>query len=400
MTENSLTVVGAGPVGLIAALAFARQGVQVTVLEAALEVNMSPRAMVYLSPVLVDLDRYGILDDMKERGFIDHEGFNMHLVELGEVLRAPNTVIEGFAHAPFNVHMGQGQLCEIVLEHLAKLPNVTVHWGAGVTGLEQDETGVTLTTTDAAGETRTVRSAWVIGADGGRSAVRGLIGATLEGTTWAERFVATNVRYDFRSMGMSSSNLFVHPTLPAVIAQINQQGLWRCTFQESVDLPEEQIEHRIADYFEALLGEGADYELVSYSPYRMHQRLSTQLRQGRVMLAGDAAHLTNPTGGMGLTGGLYDVFALEEALLAVMTGASDDSILDRWAEARSAKFTEFSSPTASFLKDLVYGSHDAETLRLRTEPIRVNTATIDTQRAMLLGLDGGRSASLLAPPAS
>ncbi|CAM3140463.1 6-hydroxy-3-succinoylpyridine 3-monooxygenase HspB [Arthrobacter ulcerisalmonis] len=397
MDTESVCVVGAGPVGLVMALALARDGVPVTVIETEAEPNMSPRAMVYLNSLLPDLDGYGILEDMKQRGHVDHEGFNMHLVRTGEVLSAPNTVLEGHHPTPFNIHMGQGELCNIVLEHLARMPHVTIHWDTQVTSLEQDAHGVSLTLSNETGSTRTHRSNWVVGADGGRSSIRTLIGATLDGTTWDERFIATNLHFDFRQLGFKSSNLFVHPTLPAVIGQINRDGLWRCTIQESAALPEETVASRIEEYFRALLGPDAEYELVDFRPYRMHQRLSSKLRQGRVVLAGDAAHLTNPTGGLGLTTGLYDVFALHEAFRALLGGAADESILDRYAEERVKTFSTMTSPMASNLKNIVYGGLDAESLAAATEPMRQGTSTPEAQLGFLKALDGIRSPSLLTP---
>jgi len=257
MANDSVIVVGAGPVGVTTALVLAKRGMQVTVIEADSEPNMSPRAIVYLHPLLPDLDRLGILDDMRAKGHIDHEGFNMHLLLLDEVLSAPNTDIEALSPTPYNVHMGQGDFTRIVLDHLGRLDNVEVRWGARLTGLQQDAEGVTATV-DAEGERHELHAGWLVGADGGRSAVRDLIGATLDGFTWEERFVATNLRYDFRSLGMRSSNLYVHPTLAAVIAQIDATGLWRCTFQESDALPEETVEERIHEYLHALLGEDVE----------------------------------------------------------------------------------------------------------------------------------------------
>src|SRR5699024_5069832 len=118
------------------------------------------------------------------------------------------------------------------------------------------------------------------------------------------------------------------------------------TYQESVDLPEETVEDRIPAHFELLLGreDAASVELVDFRPYKVHQRLSSKLREGRVVLAGDAAHLTNPTGGLGLTTGLYDVILLQEALGAIVHGEADDSILDAYATERARVFSEVASP--------------------------------------------------------
>ena len=133
------------------------------------------------------------------------------------MLSAPFSTIDGYTPTPFNVHLGQGELTEIVVEHLARL-GVEVRWSSRVTGLSQDASGVTVTVETADGSEE-LRAAWLVGADGGRSTVRELIGATLDGFTWDERFVATNLRADLRSLGFRSSNLYVHPTHACVIAR-------------------------------------------------------------------------------------------------------------------------------------------------------------------------------------
>lgn len=394
MANDSVIVAGAGPVGVMAALALAKQGLKVTVVEADAVPNMSPRAVVYLHPLLPDLDRLGILDDMKARGHLDREGFNLHVVALGEVLSAPFEAIEGDTPTPYNLHLGQGEFTTLVAEHLERL-GVEVRWGTRVTDLQQDADGVTVTveTTDGSEQ---LRAAWLVGADGGRSAVRELIGATLDGFTWDERFVATNFRADMRSLGFRSSNLYIHPTHACVIADIDGKGMWRCTFQESDSLPEEGIVERIESFYRELWGADFAFELVDYRPYRMHQRLASTMREGRVMLIGDAAHLTNPTGGLGLTTGLYDVLALEEVLPAVAKGQAPDSVLDLWSAERSRVFSEISSPIASGLKRVVYGNIDPEELREATQFQRTMTATREGQREMLLSLDSVRSPSILA----
>ncbi|HWK20760.1 MAG TPA: FAD-dependent oxidoreductase [Microbacteriaceae bacterium] len=394
MAQDTVIVAGAGPVGVMAALALAKQGLKVTVVEADPEPNMSPRAVVYLHPLLPDLDRLGILADMKERGHVDREGFNLHVVALGEVLSAPFEVIDDDTPTPYNLHLGQGEFTTLVSEHLARL-GVDVRWGNRVTDLAQDVDGVTVTVETPTGSEE-LRAAWLVGADGGRSAVRELIGASLDGFTWDERFVATNLRADLRSRGFRSSNLYIHPTHACVIADIDGQGLWRCTFQESDALPEEGIVERIGDFYRGLWGADFEYELVDYRPYRMHQRLASKLRDGRVVLIGDAAHLTNPTGGLGLTTGLYDVLALEEVLPAVAKGEVDEAYLDLWAAERSRVFSEVSSPIASGLKRVVYGGIDVEELREATQYQRTMTATREGQREMLLSLDSVRSPSILA----
>ena len=91
------------------------------------------------------------------------------------------------------------------------------------------------------------RAAWAIGADGARSAVRGLLGLGFEGFTWPERFVATNVFYDFEAHGYPRSVLQIDPVHGAIIAKIDNRNLWRVTYSESASLPEETVEDRVGE---------------------------------------------------------------------------------------------------------------------------------------------------------
>jgi 3-(3-hydroxy-phenyl)propionate hydroxylase len=392
--EVDVAIVGAGPVGVTLALFLCRAGSRVIVLEKDPTINTSPRAMVYLHPLLGDLHGIGMLEPMLRCAWRDREGFNLHLAATGEVISIPNAALDGIHPHPYNLHLGQGEYCRIAVEQLAQYPGATIAMGAQVHAIDDAPGGVTVHYASG-GCARSVKARWVVGADGGHSTVRQLIGASLPGTTWDERFVATNVRYPFRSHGFKSSNMYVDDQIGCVIAQISPDGLWRCTFQESAQLPEGTVAERIPAFFARLLGDAAaaDVELVAFRPYRMHQRLASTWRRGRAVLAGDAAHLTNPTGGLGLTTGLYDVILLQEALLAVLTGADED-LLDRYADERARVFREITSPNATNFKRLVYDSHDLQALDRAAQPFRDAAATLEGQRAFLAGLDIVRSPRL------
>ena len=390
--DIDVAIVGAGPVGLTLALFLARRGVRVTVLERDRQPSSSPRAMVYLHPLLTDLEGIGMLTPMLEQAWLDREGFNLHLPAFGEVISIPNTALDGVARHPYNLHLGQGEYCAIALQLLREQPSAQVVLGAEVLGVEDRDERAVLQVANS----DSLSARWVVGADGGHSAVRRSIGAELEGMTWGERFVATNVRFDFRSHGFKSSNMYVHHEIGCVVAQITPDGVWRCTYQEPLDLPEETVAERMPRHFARLLGRDAQVEVVSYQSYRMHQRLATSLRQGHVVLAGDAAHLTNPTGGLGLTTGLNDVFLLQEVLIAILHGGAPDDLLDAYARERSRVFREISSPSATSFKRLVYDSHELEALNQAVQPFREIAASPGAQREFLQGLDRVRSPSLTA----
>ncbi|HSV46461.1 MAG TPA: FAD-dependent monooxygenase [Ramlibacter sp.] len=378
MNRGSVLVVGAGPVGLLNALGLARQGVQVELLEGEPAIVDSPRAMVYHWSVLDGLKRLGVLDDAEQIGFRKQDYCYLVFKTNERIEWSLAPLAEHTAH-PYNLHLGQNKLAEIVLAHLMKLPNFRVNWNTRVTGLAQDADGVTVLA-ESAGQAREFRAGWLIGADGARSAVRQALDLPFEGMTWPERFVATNIRYDFERHGYARSTLMIDDQYGAIIAKIDETGLWRCTYCESAELPEDEVLQRMPEVFKVLLPGAKGLELVQHSPYRMHQRSAPRYRVGRVLLAGDAAHATNPTGGLGLTSGLFDTFVLCEALAAVIHGEADDEVLDRYSDERRRVFLEIASPQASENKRLIYHSNDAARLDQDLQRLR----SMATSRDVLL----------------
>jgi len=368
MREESVIVVGAGPVGVLTALGLARAGVAVTVLEREPTIVDSPRAVVYHWSVLDGLERLGILADVKRIGLVKQD--YMYLVfRTGETICWSLEPLADHTAHPYNVHLGQNKLAEVALEHLLRLPHTGIEWNTCVTQISRDSSGVTVHASTPEGP-RAFRAGWVVGADGARSVVRQALGLDFAGTTWPERFVATNIRYDFEQLGLARATLQVDARYGAIIVKIDHSGLWRCTYCEDASLPEQGVLERMPAYFAAILPPGTTYHLERYSPYRMHQRAAPRFRVGRVVLAGDAAHVTNPTGGLGLTSGMFDCFVLYEALAAVIHGDAGESVLDRYSDERRRVFWELASPQACENKRLIYHSHDPVRLEQDLQMLR------------------------------
>jgi 2-polyprenyl-6-methoxyphenol hydroxylase-like FAD-dependent oxidoreductase len=369
--REPVLVVGAGPVGVLTALGLARAGIRVTLFERAPDVVQSPRAIVYHWSVLDGLERLGIYEQAVAGGFLKQD-YTYKVHKTGEEIHFGLQSLEGLVRHPHNLHLGQHRLVEIALAELAQLPSAEVVWGHQFLSLRQTADGVTATFRTPEGE-RTCTGSWLIGADGARSAVRESLGLGFEGCTWPERFVATNVRYPFADRGFGQTTLLIDDVYGAIITKIDNSGdvgLWRYTYCEDASLPEEGVLDRMPRFLDAVLPDQQGFELVAHSPYRMHQRAAGSFRRGRVLLAGDAAHATNPTGGLGLTSGLFDTYVLHEALAAVIGGQVGEAVLDEYARERRRVFTEVVSPAATNNKRLVYHSGDPDVLEERLRELR------------------------------
>jgi 3-(3-hydroxy-phenyl)propionate hydroxylase len=349
---HDVIVVGGGPTGFVTALGLAQAGIDVCLIEAGDAIISSPRSCVYHWSMLDGLERLGIREEAERIGYTKDD-YLWLVKKTGERLEYDISVVGRVTPYPYNIQLGQDRLAEICLARLEAMPHAAIHWRTPFGALSQDADGVTVKAEGPDGEIE-LRARWAIGADGAGSAVRKALGLAFDGMTWPERFVATNVRHDFESGGYWQSTMVVDDEWGAVIVKITRDGLWRCTFMEDAALPEQTYLDRIpAAYRHLLPGEGG-YELVQSSPYKMHQRCAESFRSGRVLLAGDAAHVTNPTGGFGLTTGLFDAFALWPTLAAVLLDGADPALLDTWAEERRAIFLDKTSPQACVYKDFVF----------------------------------------------
>jgi 2-polyprenyl-6-methoxyphenol hydroxylase-like FAD-dependent oxidoreductase len=344
-------VAGAGPVGLITALKLARAGVKVMVADKLSSVMTAPRAVGYQWPSPLVLEDIGVLEEAIEAGVAktDYEILRLATGAVDRLTLKCLEVGEG-EQSPFDLALGQDVLANIVVRHLEQLDNVELRWNSRVTGVSQDEHEVRVTLDTDHGQEE-ARGSWLVGADGFYSTVRDVLGLSFEGHTWPDRFVATNVYYDFAAHGFGQTVFVTDPVHWAFIIQINKEGLWRVTYGEDASLPRESLRERVDEHFRAFFPDpDQPYELESINSYQVHERCASTFRVGRVLLAGDAAHVCNPSGGLGLLGGIYDANALAVSLISLFEGTRDESILDHYAQERRTIFLETTSPQATRFK--------------------------------------------------
>jgi 3-(3-hydroxy-phenyl)propionate hydroxylase len=329
---DSVIVAGAGPVGLAAASVLAEAGVPVTVLEAEPRLPENLRASTFQPPTLDMLARFGAARRLIDMGRIAPR--LQYRDRNGWVAQFDFGAIAGETQHPFRVQCEQFKLNQVLAARLD-----CIEFSSAVAGVDQDGGGVTVLLEDG----RKLRAGWLIGADGGRSRVREALGIRLEGFTWPERFLVASTPFEFAAAipGLCDVSYFADPQEWFFLLRV--PGVWRAMFpvrEEEKDaevLSDAAIQARLRRVFD----NDAPYEIRHRTLYSVHQRVAERYRRGRCFLAGDAAHLNNPLGGMGMNGGIHDGFSIAEKLVQVIRHGAPEGLLDAYERQRRPVALEY-----------------------------------------------------------
>ncbi|PVH72193.1 FAD/NAD(P)-binding domain-containing protein [Cadophora sp. DSE1049] len=370
-SPHKIIVVGAGPVGLFLTFLLAKRGFQVDLIECIEGISKDHRAAGYYGGVVHALKDAGILHMAAKRGWVaqglgwralpvdDGKGGKKFGRTIGEI---PFT--HGSEEHP---ELGmllfpQAELCKLLEEQILALGEnrVRFHFNSEICGIKQPSDGDTVTATirdTRTGETRELTGDLLAGADGGKSATRNLLGISLQGHTWPERVLALNVITTVDNPSTILAHHVVDPIwyatlIPLERPVIGQPSLWRfCMAVDPTDnSPEEVI---LSDeYLHKMLERHMvgprplQYELKAKSAYVIHQRLTNKMSVGRCVIIGDAAHLNNPMGALGLSTGLLDAEALVDTIQMIFNENKPISTLETFSHERRKVFQLFVEPTS------------------------------------------------------
>ena len=333
MQSDYVTVVGAGPVGLVAAVSLIENNIPVIVLEASADLAVDLRASTFHPPTLEFLDKLNLADDLISRG-IKCPFWQFRDRKKGEIATFDLGLLKDYTNHPYRLQAEQWKLTEAARKRLDESDLAQLITDISVISIDQNSDFVTVYAKRKTGEKEVYQTRFLIGADGARSTIRAETKVGFPGLTIPEIFLSlsTTFRYDQAIEGLADISYISDPDEWLVL--LRTPTLWRVLFPTDPSLSDTEIvdADRVEERMQNLLP-GEPYEIKHKTAYRVHERVADKYVHGRVFLAGDAAHLNNPLGGMGMNGGIHDAVNLTDKLTEVWRGAPV-SLMDRYERQR------------------------------------------------------------------
>lgn len=354
-----ITVVGAGPVGLVTALGLAQAGVPVVVLEASLgEVRTEWRGSTLHPPTLQLLDGLGLATEVLADG-VRVDRLQYRDLEFTQIAEFSYDLLEGLTRFPFRVQYEQYKLLRVLRQAAMNHPDIDLRYGYRVVTVEQSESHVLAHAVDSAGNDHVVSGNWLVGTDGAHSAVRHAMGVAFGGSTYPTLSLVVATTHDLAADVTDLGPVSYWASATGRVSVIRTPDTWRvalstelasdCASAGSQGGTDQQPYQRLVEVMDSLVGgrSWSGVPLGQHQFYRSHQRVARSLRAGRLLLAGDAAHLTSTTGGMGLNSGIHDACDLVRRIASPLRSADAagaEQAADAYASYRHSVATHVIQP--------------------------------------------------------
>lgn len=331
---NRVIIVGAGPVGLTAALLLQRRGIPFVVLEANADLPDDLRASTFHPPTLDMLATLGVAEHLIAQGLVSPT-WQIRMHATGERALFDLAVIADSTGHPYRLQCEQSKLCRILKDRIVA-EGGDVRMGFAAEAVAQDADSVTVIARGADGETERFAGTFLIGADGSRSAIRHALGFAFEGKTYPETTILATTHFPFEDHLSGLSNVNYVWKEGGTFSLLRLPSVWRCSlYPDGEETIEQALEPAsIARKLQEIAPSPDGHKVEEIRPYRIHMRIVDDYRAGRVLLAGDAAHVNSPSGGMGMNGGIHDAINLTGRLAEVWHGSAADAELDRYDTQR------------------------------------------------------------------
>ena len=379
--NDRVIIVGAGPVGLTAALALHRRGIPTTLLAAESELVMELRGSTFHPPTLDLLDEFDLVPRMIEVG-LKAPTWQFRDRETGPVATFDLSLLAGDTNHPYRVQCEQWKLMRFLEAELRK-EGADIRFGHEVTAVRQDDGSVTVIAGTASGPV-SVTGRYVIAADGARSAVRRSLGVEFEGFTYAELFLIASTDFPFENTltDIAYVNYIADPLEWLVLLRV--PGLWRVLVPAPDNSDRDKLlsDESLQGMLQRVVRRPEPYKIAHRSIYHVHQRVAKSFHHGSVLLAGDAAHVNNPLGGIGMNGVIQDEFNLADKLKAIWAGA-DDQLLDRYDRQRRTVAVE-AVQQQTHRNQQIISERDPETRKKSLDAMRKVAADKTSAREYML----------------
>lgn len=389
MKNARIIIAGAGPVGVVSALACAQRGYAVTLLEAESTIDDNPRAATTHPSTLEMIARVGLIDQFVKEGLVARYFQFWDKPARRKIVEFDHEVLRNETAYPFVVQTEQHKLARMGVERLKTFVDADVRFDTRVTNVSQDAGGATVTAEGPNGK-EMFRGDYVIGADGGRSTIRKALDIDFEGFTWPEHFLVLTTLDDFQELlaGCCYRNYLADPdewTNLFKVAGDDGKGRWRAVFPTRVEESDEEALGDESTYsrLQRVFPLTRRYNVVHRNLYKVHQRVAATFHKGRVFLAGDSAHVNNSVGGLGLNGGIHDAMELVDTLHKVIAKQAGEELFDRYTRRRRTLNIEFvQEQTITNKKRLE--EHDPKARQARFDELRATAEDPAKHKEFLL----------------